>query len=183
MEAYQKLLQTQIARILKENIADKNAVFVFNTSIAVDTWTDFIVRMEGADGWPETLSLGRFIAWDKFKGMAASVQEKGARSIPGLLRKLFARNILAKIKEEKINARKSRGEFLPFFERLINPQYAENALAFTDWLSQILPSLGSWHKLMSQKKFIEKKSDGKEELSVAHDNPRSEEHTSELQSR
>lgn len=171
MEAYQKLLQTQIARILKENIADKNAVFVFNTSIAVDTWTDFIVRMEGADGWPETLSLGRFIAWDKFKGMAASVQEKDARSIPGLLRKLFARNILAKIKEEKINARKSRGEFLPFFERLINPQYAENALAFTDWLSQILPSLGSWHKLMSQKKFIEKKTDGKEELSVAHDNP------------
>lgn len=169
--AYQKISQTQIAKILKENIADKNAVFVFNTSVAVDTWTDFIVRMEGADGWPKTLAADRFIAWDEFKGAAASVQEKDARSVPGLLRKLFARNLLAKIKEGKPDAQKSGNEAQSFFERLINPDYAENALAFTDWLSQILPSLGAWHKLMSQKKFIEKNSSGEEKLAAAHDTP------------
>lgn len=170
-KAYQKISQTQIAKILKENIADKSAVFVFNTSVAVDTWTDFIVQMEGAEGWPKTLAADRFIAWDQFKGAAASVQEKDARSIPGLLRKLFARNLLAKIKEEKSAAQSSGDEAQHFFERLINPKYAENALAFTDWLSQILPSLGSWHKLMSQKKFIEKDSGGKEKLAAAQDTP------------
>lgn len=170
-KAYKKISQTQIAKILKENIADKGAVFVFNTSVAVDTWTDFIVQMEGAEGWPKTLAADRFIAWDQFKGAAASVQEKDARSIPGLLRKLFARNLLAKIKEEKSAAQISGDEAKYFFERLINPKYAENALAFTDWLSQILPSLGSWHKLMSQKKFIEKDSGGKENLAAAQDTP------------
>lgn len=170
-KAYKKISQTQIAKILKENISDKNAIFVFNTSVALDTWTDFIVQMEGAEGWPKTLAADRFIAWDQFKGAAASVQEKDARSVPGLLRKLFARNLLAKIKEENSATQKSSGDAKPFFERLINPKYAENALAFTDWISQILPSLGSWHKLMSQKKFIEKNSDGKEKLATAHDNP------------
>lgn len=168
-KAYQKISQTQIAKILKENIADTNAVFVFNTSVAVDTWTDFIVQMDGCDGWPKTLASARFIAWDQFKGAAASVQEKGARSIPGLLRKLFARNLLAKIKEEKSRSQNSSGEAQPFFERLINQNYAENALAFTDWLSQILPSLGSWHKLMLQKNIITKDSAGKEKLISAHD--------------
>lgn len=169
--AYQTLSQTHIATILKENIADKNAVFVFNTSVAVDTWTDFIVQMEGAEGWPKTVAADRFIAWDQFKGKAASVQEKDARSIPGLLRKLFARNLLAHIKAEPFGAQKSGDKAQPFFERLINPKYAENALAFTDWLSQMLPSLGSWHKLMSQKQFIKTDSDGTEQLASAHDTP------------
>lgn len=138
-----KLAQTQIARTLREHIADKNTVFVFNTAVAVDSWTDFIVGMEGADGWPKTVAGERFMAWDQFKGAAASVQEKDARSIPGLLRKLFARNLLSKIEGgEKI------------FEHIINFEYKENALTFTDWLSQILPSLGMWHKKMAENGFI-----------------------------
>ena len=130
-----------IEETLKENILDKKTVFVFNTDVAANSWTDFIVRQDGKDGWPASLALERFLAWDAFKGQALKSKEEGKKAVPSLLRKLFARSLLERVKN---------GE--NFFERLINFDYRENALSFTDWLSGLLPSLGRWRVLAG--KFI-----------------------------
>ena len=127
-----------IEKTLKENILDKNSVFIFNSDIAANSWTDFIVRKDGQDGWPQSVALERFLAWDDFKGQTLKIQEEGLEAIPSLLRKLFARDLLQKIKD---------GANL--FERLVNSDYRENALSFTDWISSILPSLGRWKDLIS----------------------------------
>lgn len=136
-----------IEKALKENILNKNTVFVFNTDVAVNSWTDFIVRQDGKDGWPASIAQERFLAWDAFKGQSLKIQEEGLEAIPSLLRKLFARGLLERIKNgEKI------------FERLINSDYKENALSFTDWLSSLLPSLGRWktlaRKFMKDGRFV-----------------------------
>ena len=127
-----------IEKILKENILDKNTVFVFNTDIASNSWSDFAILQDGKDGWPASLETERFLAWDAFKGQALKIRKEGYESIPSLLRKFFARSLLERIRSgEKI------------FERLINSDYKENALSFTDWLSNLLPSLGRWRALVS----------------------------------
>lgn len=142
-----------IERTLKENILDKNTVFVFNTDVAANSWTDFVVRQDGNDGWPRSVEQERFLAWDAFKGQALKSKQSGQEAVPSLLRKLFARLLLERIKDgEKI------------FERLINSEYKENALSFTDWISGLLPSLGRWRALAQ--KFIK---DG--QLCGERDNP------------
>lgn len=130
-----------IEKILKENILNKNTVFVFNSNIAANSWTDFIVRQDGKDSWPATIQQERFLAWDDFKGQALKAQQEGLESVPTLLRKFFARSLLERVKNgEKI------------FERLVNSEYKENALSFTDWLASLLPALGRWRNLAD--KFI-----------------------------
>ncbi|MCR5046769.1 MAG: PD-(D/E)XK nuclease family protein [Treponema sp.] len=132
---------TIIEKTLKENILDKNTVFIFNSDVALNSWTDYIVNQNGQESWPLSIEQDRFLAWDTFKGKALKVQEEGFESVPSLLRKLFARNLLERIKGgEKI------------FEALINSDYKENALSFTDWLSSLLPSIGRWKNLAQ--KFI-----------------------------
>ena len=127
-----------IEKTLKDNILDKNSVFIFNTDIAVNSWTDYIVKKDGTDGWPASVAQERFLAWDDFKGQTLKIQEEGLETIPSLLRKFFARRLLERIRDgEKI------------FERLINSEYKENALSFTDWLSSLLPSLGRWKDLIN----------------------------------
>ncbi len=137
-----------IEKTLKENILDKSAAFVFNTNVAASSWTDFIVRQDGKDGWPATVAQSRFLAWDAFKGQALKSKEEGKQAVPALLRKLFARSLLERIKG---------GE--NFFERLINSEYKENALSFTDWLSGILPSLGRW-RILADKFIVGEKPQG-----------------------
>ncbi|MBR5966748.1 MAG: PD-(D/E)XK nuclease family protein [Treponema sp.] len=128
-----------IEKVLKEHILNKSSVFIFNTDVAANSWTDFIVRQDGKDGWPQSVALDRFLAWDAFKGQTLKIERQGFESIPSLLRKLFARGLLERIKN---------GE--PIFERLINSDYKENALSFTDWISGLLPSLGRW-RILAQK--------------------------------
>ncbi len=125
-----------VEETLKKYILDTNTVFVFNTDVAVNSWTDYIVRKGGTDGWPQSVAQERFLAWDAFKGQTLKIQQEGFETIPSLLRKFFARGLLERIKKgEKV------------FERLINSEYKENALAFTDWLCGLLPYLGRWKKL------------------------------------
>lgn len=131
-----------IEETLKKNILDKNSVFIFNTDVAANSWTDFIVRQDGKEGWPLTVAQERFLAWDAFKGQALKSKKQDRKAIPALLRKLFARLLLERIRN---------GEFS--FERLINSDYKENALSFTDWLAGVLPSLGRWRLLAG--KFID----------------------------
>ena len=137
----------EIERILKERILDKNSVFIFNSDVAANSWSDFIVRQDGKDGWPKSVELDRFLAWDVFKGKALKIEREGMEAIPSLLRKLFARSLLKRVKD---------GERI--FERLINFDYRENALSFTDWLSSLLPSLGRWRILA--RKIMDPKKDG-----------------------
>ena len=130
-----------IEETLKESLFDKKTLFVFNTDIAANSWTDFIARKGGQDGWPASIELDRFLAWDAFKGQALKSKQENLRAVPALLRKLFARSLLERIKGGQ-----------NFFERLINFEYRENALSFTDWLAGLLPSLGRWRLLAE--KFI-----------------------------
>lgn len=127
----------KIADTIISYLDDENTIFVFPTDIAASTWADWIVTHKEISG-TDAVALERFTAWDKFKSENLSATQKGKKSIPSVLRKIFVRDLISQNADASKNGN-------PIFQRLINPLYAENAYAFTDWLSGILPSLKRWH--------------------------------------
>lgn len=122
-----------VLQILTENISDSSAFFVFPTQIAADSWADALLDSLGTG----TIALERFTAWDTFKGSSIRSQKQDKTSIPSQLRKLFAAKLIAENAE-----RTAAGS--PLFTSLINPEYADNASSFTDWISSLLPQLALW---------------------------------------
>lgn len=126
--------------IFPEYLKDERFLFVFPTDVVMNSWIDWCVTHEEESGI-SAVPLERFTAWDKFKQEYVAAKETGKTAIPAILRKLFIRQV---IQENAQN---------PFFKVLINPDYAENATSFTDWLTKMLPSLSLWYKLQSQNGF------------------------------
>ncbi len=134
----------EIRKVLKDKLQKKDVIFVFPTDIDTNTWADWVVQNPEESG-VKTVDLGRFLPWDNFKEQYLSVRKDGYHAIPSILRKFFVYQIL----EENAQAKKNGAPL--FFSTIINPQFAENALFFTDWLSKNLTALDMWHK-----RFVEK---------------------------
>ncbi|MBQ7167505.1 MAG: hypothetical protein IJR93_11225, partial [Treponema sp.] len=118
-----------------KELLESDCLFVFPTDVVKDSWVDWSVshpEMTGTTAVP----LDKFTAWDKFKGDFASSRDRGSGkgTVPALLRKLFVRNLISRNKTEGL------------FKSLIVPEYAGDALSFTDWIASMLPSLDFWHK-------------------------------------
>lgn len=112
-----------------------DSLFVFSTDVVKDSWVDWIVSHPEQTG-TSAVPLDKFTAWDKFKGDFASSRDRGSGkgTVPALLRKLFVRNLISRNKTEGL------------FKSLIVPEYAGDALSFTDWIASMLPSLDFWYK-------------------------------------
>ena len=123
--------------LFKEYLADENVLFVFSTDVVMNSWVDWCVCHEEESG-VTAVALERFVSWDKFKGQYASANQKDKNVIPSLLRKIFVSNLIRRNAEEK------------FFQKIINPEFADTADSFTDWISKILPSLKLWHDLKAK---------------------------------
>ena len=124
----------QLQNIFKKYLPDENVLFVFSTDVVMNSWVDWCVCHEEESG-VTAVALERFVSWDKFKGQYASAEQKDKNVIPSLLRKIFVSNLIRRNAEEK------------FFQKIINPEFADTADSFTDWISKILPSLKLWHDL------------------------------------
>lgn len=131
-EEVMKLEQTQIAKTLKENIFNKNTNFVFSTDVVASSWFSWCVKNLNNSEKIFCIAAERFIAWDKFKSKYMQDDEKACKPIPAQMRKIFTHNLLRRNKTEH------------FLKKIINPQYAENALSFSDWISSNLTSLKLW---------------------------------------
>ena len=123
-----------MSQIFTEYLKDQSILFVFSTDVVMNSWIDWCVMHEKETG-TSALPLERFISWDKFKGSYVSASEPGKMPVPALLRKIFISSLIQKNAAQK------------FFKKIINPQFADTASSFTDWICRILPSLGLWHKL------------------------------------
>lgn len=146
---------SRIPDILKEYMPAPDAVFVFPSDIASDSWSDWAVRNPEKSG-TKAVALERFIAWDFFKSRYAVASEKGASSVPSLLRKLFVCDLT-----EKNAAAAAAGR--PLLKSLVSPDFARNAGPFTDWIAGILPSLDLWHRKYSAWLAAQENGDGDEE--------------------
>ena len=124
-----------MAQIFKTGLADDSNIFVFPTDVVMNSWIDWCV-LHSEESGVSAVPLERFIAWDKFKGNYVSASEPGKSPVPALLRKIFVRNLIQKNAGEK------------FFKKIINPQFADSASSFTDWICRMLPSLGLWNRMM-----------------------------------
>jgi len=124
---------TDIQNCLIENLKNKNAYFIFSTDVVKNSWIDWIVMNPQISGTC-TVSLDRFVAWDNFKSSFVSSSQEGKCVIPSLLRKFFVRDLIRQNSQS------------PVFKRIINPEFAQNASTFCDWLCKILPSLHLWYK-------------------------------------
>ena len=127
----------KLSSLFKEYLPDPNVLFVFSTDVVMNSWIDWCVCHEEESG-VAAVPLERFISWDKFKGQYASAEQADKNVIPSLLRKIFVSNLIRRNATEK------------FFKKIINPDYAETAGSFTDWIAKILPSLKLWHDLMEK---------------------------------
>ena len=127
----------QLQTIFKQYLPDPNVLFVFSTDVVMNSWVDWCVCHEEESG-VTAVPLERFVSWDKFKGQYASAEQKDKNVIPSLLRKIFVSNLIRRNAEEK------------FFQKIINPEFADTADSFTDWISKILPSLKLWHDLKAK---------------------------------
>lgn len=126
---------SKIAQVIRKFAKDRKTTFVFSTGVAAESWANYVVRQsEHDEAFPKAIEADNFIAWDTFKGRTASSQEENKTSVPALLRKLYARQIINE------NTR------IPAFKVLLSADYPESALSFTDWLAKLLPSLQDWHE-------------------------------------
>lgn len=144
-----------IQSLLKEKIIDQNVVFVFPTDIACQKWADWAISNTTA----KAVAMERFLAWDKFKGECIRGKAGDLKTVPALMRKIFADNLIQK------NAGK------PFFKSIIVQKYAKEAAAFTDWISSVLPSLKIWKNLRQAQEKLPSLSTG--EMSFDDENLRS----------
>jgi hypothetical protein len=125
-----------VDRILLEHCGNPASLFVFPTDIALNRWADRLLRALGGG----CLAMDQFCAWDRFKNASIRSRMRDRRSIPAVLRKIFASRLL----EENAAGIRERGEDGGVFKFLIPPAYAQGALSFAAWLSSTLPQLGSW---------------------------------------
>ncbi|MDR0669272.1 MAG: PD-(D/E)XK nuclease family protein [Treponema sp.] len=125
-----------VDRILLEHAGNPVSLFVFPTDSAMNRWADRLLRLMGGG----CLAMERFTAWDRFKNASIRSRMQDKRSVPPVLRKIFASRLL----EENAAGIRERGEEGGFFKFLIPPAYAQGALSFAAWLSSMLPQLGSW---------------------------------------
>lgn len=124
-----------LAEFFNKERLEADSLFVFSTDVVKNSWIDWIVSHPELTG-TSAVPLEKFTAWDKFKGDFASSRDKGSGkgTVPALLRKLFVRDLISRNKTEHL------------FKSLIVPEYADDALSFTDWIAAMLPSLDFWHK-------------------------------------
>lgn len=126
----------KISQVIRENLGDRKTYFVFASDIVKKSWLDWVIKNPAESG-VKAVSAERFIAWDNFKTTFVISKEKGKVNIPPILRKVFVQNI---IEENKSDGKK-------IFDYIISKdeKYRKNSLAFTDWMSRLLPSLKLWH--------------------------------------
>lgn len=131
-----------VQELLKEQISNQNAVFVFPTDIACQKWADWAVKNTGV----KAVAMERFLAWDKFKGECIRGKAENLRTVPSLMRKIFAAHLIEKNATEH------------FFKNLISQKYALEASSFADWLASMLPSLQMWKKLRDRQAALHSES-------------------------
>lgn len=120
--------------ILNKNITNHNVFFVFPTEIAATKWADKLLEQSGFG----TVAMERFLAWDTFKSESVRSTRQNKQSIPSVVRKMFAYDIISKNATSILEGEEG------FFSYLINPEFANNATSFADWISSLLPQLESW---------------------------------------
>ncbi|MCQ2240712.1 PD-(D/E)XK nuclease family protein [Treponema sp.] len=125
-----------IEKTLKENIRNLNNRFVFPTQMAADLWADRATLTCGVTA----VAMERFLAWDDFKGNSIKSKQKDRKSIPSVMRTVFATLLL---EENKNN---------PFIKKLIGPEFSKEAGGFTNWITSLLPSLSLWKKHLAESK-------------------------------
>ncbi|MCL1837599.1 MAG: PD-(D/E)XK nuclease family protein, partial [Treponema sp.] len=121
---------------LLAHIDNPASLFIFPTDVAASRWADHVLRLRGGG----TVAMEQFIAWDTFKQRSIHSKVQGKQSIPSALRKMF---VSALIRE---NARLCKQGEAPIFTSLIRPGWAQQAVAFTTWLTEILPQLAVWYR-------------------------------------
>ena len=127
----------QLQTIFKQYLPDPSVLFVFSTDVVMNSWVDWCVCHEEESG-VSAVPLERFVSWDKIKGEYVSASEPGKSPVPALLRKLFVQDLIR------------RNAQAPFFKKIINPDFAQTAGSFTDWISKMLPSLQLWYTLITE---------------------------------
>ena len=137
-----ELEPARIADVLKENLEHKDTIFVFSTDVALVSWAEWCVKNPQASG-VKAVALECFIAWDTFKEKYAVAKETGRHAVPAVLRKVFVRNL---IEENAAGVRSGK----PIFKSIVNPQFADDADSFADWIAKNLPLLKTWYEKFSR---------------------------------
>lgn len=135
------VIRESVQDVLRVQASNQNAVFVFPTDIACQKWADWVVR----NTCVKAVAMERFLAWDKFKGECIRSDVSDLKTVPAMMRKVFADCLIQRNAER------------PFFKRIINEKYADEASGFVDWISSILPSLKMWKNIRDGRNLDGKK--------------------------
>ncbi len=125
-----------LAGIFRKYLPDADWSFVFPSAVVRDGWADWCVLNPEASG-TSAVDMTRFTEWDRFKAEFMSAAVPGRAAVQPEARRLFAARTI----------RENASDM--FFRRIISPEFADSAGAFTEWLSGILPHLGLWRERYS----------------------------------
>ena len=120
-----------IRECIASELRDNSVSFVFPSETAALFWARDVCRTGAA----RSVAAHRFMAWDRFKEETVRAEVRGKRPVSAVLRKLFARALLAE------NAA------APFLKAVVPPEYAGNSEAFSRFLAAALPSLAFWERV------------------------------------
>lgn len=124
------MLEKNLFDFFRSYLPQKNAIFVFPSSIIARKWEEFLVENDFSTSLPNN----RFIVWDNFKEQTFLISHMEEKPVNTIIRKLYAKSIIAE------NAHQ------PFLEYFIPKSFATSAQNFSDWLSSIFSELGMWKK-------------------------------------
>jgi hypothetical protein len=114
---------------LREHIEDQGMRFVFPSQTAAGLWA----RKTCTLGIARSVSLNRFLAWDRFK--EEIIREKGRVPSNSVTRKLFSEALL----------RKNAGTVC--LKSVVLPEYSGSGMIFAPFIARLLPFLSYWEKL------------------------------------
>jgi len=130
-----------VESVLLENIDKHNSCFIFPTETAASRWADHVLRLKSNQNASNcVVAISKFIAWDVFKQNSIKSKVQDKKSIPTALRKIFVNRLVNE------NAELCRQGKDPIFSSLIQEKWAEQAVQFIPWITEILPQLGTWFK-------------------------------------
>lgn len=122
-----------LAGIFRKYLPDAEWSFVFPSAVVKDGWADWCVLNPEVSG-TSAVDMTRFTEWDRFKSEFMSAAVPGRAAVQPEARRLFAARTI----------RENASDL--FFRRIISPEFADSAEAFTEWISGILPQLGLWRE-------------------------------------
>lgn len=136
-------MQIDVFNVIKENLANPKARFIFHSEAAALSWCEYVLSVFNI----VTIQRERFLAWDMFKSKITASCTNGKKTVSDTIRLIYAHKLCKENYDKK------------FIKNIIPEEFSKDSMLFVDNIKKILPTLKTLKKKKSAMINSEIKSD------------------------